>query len=226
MNSLKQYLQRSPEHARFLPFALFVAPLAASFFDLPAPMQFWIYLFRTFVGAWCVWEMRALVPEMRWKFSWEGLAAGVLALAIWVGLDPYYPPNNIIFKQGTAWNPFKQFGGNPALAWFFFVVRTVGTTVVVPPLEEVFYRSFLYRYLVKTNFLEMPFNRVHWLSFFVTSTFFGLQHFQWLAGILVGMLFQFLVIKKNRLGDAMFAHAVTNFLLSIWVLWKGAWNFW
>jgi CAAX prenyl protease-like protein len=225
MNPLKEYLRRSPVHARFLPFALFIAPLLIQD-QLGESMRYWIYLFRTIIGAWCVWEMRTLVPEMRWKFSWEGLVAGVLALAIWVGLDPYYPPNNIIFKQGAPWNPFKEFGGEPVLAWFFFLVRTVGTTVVVPPLEEVFYRSFLYRYLVKTNFEEMPFNRIHWLSFFVTSLFFGLQHFQWLAGILVGVLFQLLVIRKNRLGDSMFAHAVTNFLLSFWVLRKSAWSFW
>jgi CAAX prenyl protease-like protein len=105
-------------------------------------------------------------------------------------------------------------------------VRTLGSTLVVPPLEEVFWRSFLYRFLVKTNFQEMPFNRMHWLSFVVTSTLFGLEHFQWLAGILCGMVYQFLVIRKNRLGDAIVAHAITNFLLSIWVLWKGAWSFW
>jgi hypothetical protein len=28
------------------------------------------------------------------------------------------------------------------------------------------------------------------------------------------------------LGDAITAHGVTNLLLGIWVVWKGAWNFW
>jgi CAAX prenyl protease-like protein len=225
MNSLKEYLQRSPVHARFLPFALFLAPLFIQD-QLGEPLRYWIYLFRTLIGAWCLWEMRSLVPEMRWNISWEAIVAGIFVLAIWVGLDPYYPPNNLLFKQGNPWNPFKQFEGNAAMAWFFFMVRTLGSTIVVPPLEEVFWRSFLYRYLVKTNFEEMPFNRMHWLSFVVTSSLFGLEHFQWLAGILCGMVYQFLVIRKNRLGDAIVAHAITNFLLSIWVVWKGAWSFW
>jgi CAAX prenyl protease-like protein len=151
---------------------------------------------------------------------------GILVLAFWVGLDPYYPKMSFLFHQGDPWNPFKHFGANSAEAWFFFSVRAVGTALVVPPIEEVFFRSFLYRYLVKWDFLQMPLSRFHGLSFFVTSALFGLEHFQWLAGILCGLCFQFLVVRKGRLGDAMFAHAVTNFLLALWISWKGAWSFW
>jgi CAAX prenyl protease-like protein len=60
----------------------------------------------------------------------------------------------------------------------------------------------------------------------VTSALFGLEHFQWLAGLLCGLIFQFLVVRKGRLGDAMFAHGVTNFLLGVWIYWKGDWQFW
>jgi hypothetical protein len=35
-----------------------------------------------------------------------------------------------------------------------------------------------------------------------------------------------LVVRKNRLGDAMMAHAITNFLLGLWVIAKGDWSFW
>jgi len=34
------------------------------------------------------------------------------------------------------------------------------------------------------------------------------------------------VLRKNRLGDAMTAHAITNFLLGAWIVWRGAWHFW
>jgi uncharacterized protein len=225
MKFLRKALAKSPVHARFLPFFIFFAPLLIQdWFGHAA--SFWIYFIRTMAGAWCVYEMRSLVPEMRWTFSWEGVAVGVLVLVIWVALDPYYPPNHIIFKPGPQWNPFQEFGQNAALAWFFVAVRTIGTAIVVPPLEEVFYRSLIYRFLIKDAFERVPLNTLHWGSFIVTSLLFGLEHYQWLAGILCGFCYQFLVIKKGRLGDAMLAHGVTNFLLSIWVVWKGAWNFW
>ena len=225
MNFLRKWLAKSPVQARFLPFAIFFAPLLFQDWFGHAG-SFWIYLLRTLAGAWCVWEMRSLVPEMRWNFSWEGLAVGVLVLVLWVALDPFYPPNHIIFKPGPAWNPFEVFGQDAALAWFFVAVRTIGTSVVVPPLEEVFYRSLIYRFLIKDDFEKVPLHTFHWGSFIVTSVLFGLEHYQWLAGILCGLCYQYLVIKKGRLGDAMFAHGVTNFLLSVWVVWKGAWGFW
>jgi len=49
---------------------------------------------------------------------------------------------------------------------------------------------------------------------------------RWIPGILCGLAFQGLVVRKNRLGDAMTAHAITNFLLGIWIVWRHAWTFW
>ena len=225
MTFLSKLIRASPIHARFVPFALIVGLLL--FQDTTSGSgRYWMYLVRMLVGAWCIREMRPMVPEMRWAFSWEAVVAGVAVCFIWIALDPFYPKIEILFKAGKLWNPFEQFGQGSAMGWFFVVVRTAGSTLVIPPIEEAFFRSFLYRYLVRLDFENLPFNHVHWLSLIVTSLIFGLEHFQWLAGILCGMVYQFLVIRKNRLGDAMVAHAITNFLLSIWVLWKGAWSFW
>jgi CAAX prenyl protease-like protein len=55
---------------------------------------------------------------------------------------------------------------------------------------------------------------------------FGFEHTQWLAGILCGFAYQGLVCRKKRLGDALTAHAITNGLLGLWIIWKGAWQFW
>jgi CAAX prenyl protease-like protein len=126
-----------------------------------------------------------------------------------------------------GWNPNTQFGNGSTAAWGFIAVRILGSSLVVPPIEEVFYRSFLYRLLVRQNFLTMPLGQYHALSFFVTSIIFGLVHpDRWVAGILCGLGYQWLVIRKGRLGDAMTAHAITNFLLGLWVVWRGAWSFW
>jgi uncharacterized protein len=224
MDFLRQQLQTSPIHARLVPYALIV--LITVFQDFSGPLRFWMYLLKVLVGAWCIWEMRSLVPEIRWAVSWEAVAVGVLVFVFWVGLDPYYPRIEFLFAAGTPWNPFVEFGGGSAMGFFFVAVRTLGSAIVVPPIEEAFYRSFLYRFFVRKNFAELPFHRLHWLSLFVTSALFGLVHYQWLAGFLCGLCYQALVIRKNRLGDAMTAHAITNFLLGIYVVWRGAWQFW
>lgn len=225
MTFLGQKLQTSPIHARVVPYVVLVA-LTVLQDSFAGPGRYWLYLGKMLVGIWCIWEMRALVPEMRWALSWEAVAVGILVFVLWVGLDPFYPKLQLLVKAGEPWNPFHEFGQNSGWAWFFVTVRTVGSALVVPPIEESFYRSFLYRYFVRLNFVEMPFHRLHWLSLLVTSLLFGLAHYQWLAGFLCGLAFQGLVIRKNRLGDAMTAHAITNFLLGIWVVWKNAWIFW
>jgi CAAX prenyl protease-like protein len=124
------------------------------------------------------------------------------------------------------WNPGLHFGPGSTLAGFFILVRILGSGLVVPPLEEVFFRSFLYRYLAKPDFQSIPLGQFFWLPFFGTSILFGLEHREWLAGILCGFAYQGLVCRKKRLGDAISAHAITNFLLGLWVVWKQAWHFW
>jgi uncharacterized protein len=223
MNFLRRKFEGSPEYARVAPFVIFVA-LTALQGQLGEASRYWLYLLKTLVGVWLVWEMRPYVEEMRWKISWEAVVVGVAVFAVWVGLDGLYPR---LSELDAGWNPHKRYGEGSALAWLYIVVRILGSSVVVPPLEEVFYRSFLYRMFVKTDFRAMPLNRFHGLSFVVTSALFGLMHpDRWVAGILCGLAYQWLVIRKNRLGDAMTAHALTNFLLGLWVVWRHAWNFW
>jgi CAAX prenyl protease-like protein len=219
---LREKFKASPAYARVAPFVIFLA-LTFCQGQFGEESRYWFYLAKTLVGAWLIWEMRPFVAEMKWAFSWEAVVIGIAVCVMWVGIDGVYPKFG---KPGGLWNPHKQFGEGSALAWFFIVARTLGSSIVVPPLEEVFYRSFLYRYFVRINFQEMPLSRFHPTSFIVTSTIFGFEHYQWLAGILCGFAYQWLVIRKNRLGDAMTAHAITNFLLGVWVVWKGDWQFW
>jgi CAAX prenyl protease-like protein len=223
MDFLRKKFQASPEYARIAPFVVFVVFTVLQG-QLGASSNYWFYLVKTIVGAWMVWEMRPYVLEMRWAISWEAIVAGIGVFVIWVGLDRHYPRMS---ELGPGWNPNQQFGEGSATAWSYIIIRILGSSIVVPPLEEVFYRSFLYRYFVRTKFLEMPLNQFHGLSFFVTSIIFGVLHpDRWLAGILCGLTYQWLVVRKNRLGDAMTAHAITNFLLGVYVAWKHAWNFW
>jgi CAAX prenyl protease-like protein len=212
----------SPVFPRVAPFVVFLAftVLQGQFGEAS---HYWLYLAKTILGIWLVWSMRPVVAEMRWAFSWEAVAVGVAVCVMWVGIDGFYPKFG---KAGAGWNPQAQFGANSPLAWLFIAGRIFGSSVIVPPLEEVFYRSFLYRYIVKTDFQSVPLGAFHGLSFVVTACVFGFSHYQWLAGILCGFAYHWLVLRKNRLGDAMTAHAITNFLLGAWVVWKGAWNFW
>lgn len=231
----RKFFGSSPLVARAVPFLVFLA-LTFGQGRWFADSQYWIYLLKTLVGAWLLYEMRSFVPELRLAVSWEALAVGVGVCIMWVGLDGFYPKLDELFvklglsKPSTAaipgWNPPLHFGTGSALGWCFVSVRVLGSSLVVPALEEVFFRSFLYRYIAKPDFLTIPLNYFGWTSFLVTAVIFGFEHSQWLAGILCAFAYQGLVLRKNRLGDAIVAHGLTNFLLGLWVIYKSDWQFW
>jgi hypothetical protein len=226
---------RSPLLARVAPFVIFLV-LTFCQGQFGEASRYWFYLAKTLVGVWLIWEMRPFVSEMRWAMSWEAVVVGVAVFAAWVGITGEWTTQNSLWAKfglthslgapPKTWNPNEQFGDGSALAWLIIVTRMAGSTLIVPPLEEVFYRSFLYRYIAKPDFQSVPLNQFLPLPFFATAAVFGFSHNEWLAGILCGAAYQWLVIRKNRLGDAMTAHAITNFLLGLWVVWRGAWHFW
>jgi CAAX prenyl protease-like protein len=222
MSFLRNQLAASPTRARVVPFVLFVVLTFCQGHFGEEP-RYWLYLAKTIVGAWMIWEMWPLVTEMRWAVSAEAIGVGVGVFVMWVGLDRFYPK---LSRPIAPWNPHAQFGHNSALAWVFIYGRILGSSLVVPPLEETFYRSFIYRYLIKSDFLTVPLNQLRWLPLLMTAALFGFSHYEWLAGILCGLAYHWLVIRKNRLGDAMTAHAITNLLLGLWAVWRGDWHFW
>ena len=162
---LKKFFSGSPTVARVAPFVIFVL-LTAAQGKFGAASAYWFYLAKTFVGLWLIFEMRPFVAELRWAFSWEAILVGVGVFAVWVGISGEWTMQNSLWiKLGishppknpvAAWNPNEQFGSGSALAWCFVAVRILGSTFVVPPLEEVFYRSFLYRFIVRQEFLSAP----------------------------------------------------------------------
>ena len=218
--------QSSPYFAhlvRVMPFVVFAAltMVQGQFGENGA---YWIYTLKTIVGAWLLWVVRAHVKEMRWNFSWEAVVAGVVVFLAWVGLDGLYPS---IFGERTAsFNPLKSYGDESAIAWIFIAVRILGSSLVVPMLEEVFYRSFLYRWLIKPDFFSIPLHSFSWWAFLIVCLGFGASHYEWLPGIICAVIYQGLVIRKRRLGDAITAHAITNFLLGLWVVLQADWRFW
>jgi len=229
MNAVTTKLQASPLLARVLPFAIFLV-LTSCQGSLGTESHFWVYLAKCVVGAWLIRVTWPLVSEMRWVISFEALLAGTLVFILWVALDVPY----MKFSQpDDSWNLQKQFAAAPVMVWVFAGVRIAGSTLLVPMLEEVFYRSFLYRYILAPNWMFTAHSSFAVKPFLITSIVFGFTHQHWLAGIACGMIYQLLVIRTNRIGDAITAHAVTNLLLGVWVITQGfgyaeksQWHFW
>ena len=241
MDDLIKWLREKADRARIAPFiawVLFISIpglLGGSDSRIGGWSQYLFYLAATIVVGWMVWVVRLVVKEMRWSVSWQAVVVGIAVFALWVGLDGLYPPLDPgkILSWDTArerssnWDVFTFFGEGSVLAWVFIAVHILGSYIVVPPIEEALYRSFLYRWLIKEKFEDVPVGQWNKRSFIITCVIFGLVHGDmWLAGILCGALYQWLVIRQKSLGDAMTAHGITNFLLGIYIVVTQKWFFW
>ena len=185
--------------------------------------EYWVYPLQTVV---CALLLVRFWPEYafgRPKAALIGILIGVAVLVLWISPQ--------IFFQSPArlegFNP-NFFAGQPALYWSTVVFRFLRLVVVVPLLEEVFWRGFLLRYFIDENFERVPIGTFSWFSFAAVTLAFGFSHSQadWIAAILTGMLYNAVAYWSKSLSTCALAHALTNFLLGLWIMRTQQWGFW
>ncbi len=81
-------------------------------------------------------------------------------------------------------------------------------------------------YLINPDFRSVPMGAFTWFSFMGVGILFGLEHHRVIVGIIVGLLYNLLLIRQKKLKGAILAHGVTNLGLGIYVLLTGSWMFW
>jgi CAAX prenyl protease-like protein len=106
------------------------------------------------------------------------------------------------------------------------VFRLTGAAMVVPIMEELFWRSFLIRYIIDKEFEAVPVGLFTWPSFLISVVLFGLEHNYIIAGIMAGVAYNTLLYYTKSIAHCILSHAITNFLLGIYVLQTGKWHFW
>jgi CAAX prenyl protease-like protein len=155
---------------------------------------------------------RQTLPDAREALL--AVAAGLVVFGLWIQLDAPWM---------TIGEPSAPFEAREPL---HLAVRFIGAALLVPLIEELFWRSFLMRWLERPVFTGVDPRRVG-LRAVVLSTFvFTLAHTLWLAAAIAGLVYALLYVKTGRLWVAVLAHAVTNGALGVWVLLTGQWQFW
>jgi CAAX prenyl protease-like protein len=149
---------------------------------------------------------------------------GLVVWGLWVGLDGHYPALTFLFGQ-------RRIGFDPMLMppfprWAFVFVRLLGLVVVVPVIEELFWRSFLLRWLIDPDFTRVPIGRVTRAAAGLSSLFFALIHPEWLPALLTGLLWAGLLWQTRSLSACALSHATANLALGIHVLATAQWKYW
>jgi CAAX prenyl protease-like protein len=146
------------------------------------------------------------------------IATGVVVLVLWVSLDAGW----MIFGSPSGFDPRRE----GQIDWLLVAIRIAGAALVVPLMEELFWRSFLMRWIVAPNFDSVEPSQLGFKSFIITVLLFGFEHNLWLAGIVAGAAYSLLYMRHRSLWSPILAHAVTNGLLGLWVVRTGNWSYW
>jgi CAAX prenyl protease-like protein len=216
-----------PAWLRILPFAAYLlfivigdvmerlgAPAAAMRWLYPAKIALVAFLLALF------WRHYSELRQFRLPLpaALTALATGVAVLVLWVGLDAGW----MIVGSPSGYDPRSS----GQVDWLLVSIRIAGAALVVPVMEELFWRSFLMRWVATPDFESVEPSQVGLKSFVITVLLFGFEHNLWLAGIVAGAAYSVLYMRHRNLWSPILAHAVTNGLLGVWVVRTGNWSYW
>jgi uncharacterized protein len=220
--------------AYVLPFAIYIAFLAAtpllSWLDghgisVSAFDTRWLYAVQVGCVTAALWwfireydELRNLhaLTALQWLAS---IACGVVVFALWINLDGGW----MSVGEGAGFNATHNDG---TLHWPLIGVRLAGAALVVPVMEELFWRAFVMRWIADADFRSVDPARVGAKALLISAVVFGLEHQLWLAGIIAGAAYGWLYVYSRNLWMPIIAHATTNAALGIWVVSQREWRFW
>lgn len=172
------------------------------------------YFWRDYV------ELRAEPRGARFGAAGMLIAAitGIVVLVLWLNLGAPW----MTIGSAAGFDPSN--GGR--IDWPLAAVRIAGAALVVPVMEELFWRSFLLRWLDNPDYAAVAPGAVSVKAIAISSLLFGIEHNLWLAGVVAGLAYALLYRWQRNLRAPIVAHAVTNGLLGAYVLATSSWQYW
>ena len=197
--------------AHVLPFLGWLAVML-----LPGEPTAWKYALRVLVGLSLLLILRPWrwYEPLRFRHVPMAILVGVIVFVAWI-----FIPSKHSESTGSIYDP-------AVCGWAMTLIRLAGSAFVISFIEEFFWRGFLYRWLIKPDFIHLDLGTFRSGMFLLVSLLFGIEHHEWLPGILAGLLYGGLLIKTRDIWAVGIAHALTNLLLAGYVIATGRYYFW
>jgi len=140
--------------------------------------------------------------------------------ALWINLDAGWM---LVGEPGKGFTPTDA---NGELDPILIIFRILGAALIVPIMEELFWRSFIQRWIHQADFIALDPAQIGVRALLIASALFAVEHHQWFAGLIAGLAYGGLYIYTRNLWAPILAHAVTNGVLGIYVVITERWQFW
>lgn len=183
----------------------------------------WIYILKVAVVSLSLIVFRKTLRDYRfeWRVLLPAVLVGLFVFAEWIWIDPHTP--HLAMGKRVAFDPLALSEPQRAL---FLIFRLFGLAVMVPIMEELFWRSFLIRYITTEKFQSIPPYAFSWGAFAAVAAAFALAHPEWLAALICAVAYGLLLRQTRSLFACLIAHATTNFVLGLYVLTTHNWLYW
>jgi uncharacterized protein len=220
-------LERYPFLQYAGPFLVFMVLLAAApSIPLGQPAE---SIVRVLIISASIWFFSRKVLDLRAPHWLASVALGVAVFVMWIAPDALIPgwrshwlfQNSVTGTVKTSIDPTEF--ANPLTV----ILRIARAALLVPILEELFWRGWLPRWLVNPDWEQVPLGRYTTFAFIGTAVLFAAEHGPfWEVGLLCGIIYNWWMWRTKSLGDLILVHGVTNLCLSLYVLVTKKWEYW
>lgn len=186
-------LRHDPISASILPFAVFMlsALLVSAFASQPALA----YPLRALAMAAALAVFWPFLSNLKWRIDPIAISVGLAIGLMWIMIP---------VENGPA--PYGTLSGAWLLGWF--AARGVGTIVLVPIIEELFFRKYLERKLRLGHGLLWKMTAA-----LMIAGLFALLHDRWVEAMVASLAFSYIMARRDRVEDAIVSHGVANALV-------------
>ena len=208
------------------PFLVFVSLLAVDHsLNLPTRIT---YPLRFIIVSLVLLTVSRPYIELRPSRPAASILIGAVVFLLWIGPDLLFGYRHFWLFENALTGKAQTSIADPLRQNLLFLILRVTTSVVlVPMLEELFWRGWMMRWLIKPEFTLVRFGSYTALSFWSVAVLFASEHGSfWEVGLIAGIVYNRWAIRTKNLADCILAHAVTNAILSAYVLLFDQWQYW
>jgi CAAX prenyl protease-like protein len=189
----------------------------------------WEFPFRVVVLSLTLWFLSRRVISLRAP-NWLGSCLmGTAVFVIWVAPDLLWPGyrSHWLFQNSITGAIQSSLPPGFHMDNMVLAFRSIRAMILVPIIEELFWRAWLMRWLIQPKFEQVPLGAYQAQAFWITAILFASEHGPyWEVGLLAGVAYNWWMVRTRSLGDCILAHAVTNGLLCAHVVMTGKWEYW
>lgn len=184
-----------PLAARILPFVVFMLTgiLTQALFVFP-PLGYPLIVLGLGIA---VWTFRHHYRSLPWSADAIAIGSGLAVGVFWVLLAERGGEEASGIASALATLP-------PALVAIWIALRLIGTVLLVPLVEEMFFRGYVMARLDRGGLVWRL------IAIALSTALFAALHGRWIEAAIAGIVFAVVMLRRGRVTDAVISHLAAN----------------